>query len=162
VLQGGGMISKEDKEKIDKLIEKYQTNPGPLISILQDIQSIFSYLPKDILSYLSQKLKVSESKIWGIVTFYAQFYLEPRGKNTVRVCLGTACHVKGAKKVLERLQKILGIQPGETTEDLNFSLETVRCLGTCFLAPVIMVDQDYFGKLTPDRIERIIDQYRKD
>ncbi len=156
------MISKEDKEKIDKLIEKYQTNPGPLISILQDIQSTFSYLPKDILSYLSQKLKVSESKIWGIVTFYAQFYLEPRGKNTVRVCLGTACHVKGAKKVLERLQKILGIQPGETTEDLNFSLETVRCLGTCFLAPVIMVDQDYFGKLTPDRIERIIDQYRKD
>jgi len=156
------MISKEDKEKIDKLIEKYQTNPGPLISILQDIQSIFGYLPKDILSYLSQKLKVSESKIWGIVTFYAQFYLEPRGKNTVRVCLGTACHVKGAKKVLERLQKILGIQPGETTEDLNFSLETVRCLGTCFLAPVIMVDQDYFGKLTPDRVERIIDQYRKD
>jgi len=156
------MISKEDKEKIDKLIEKYQTNPGPLISILQDIQSIFGYLPKDILSYLSQKLKVSESKIWGIVTFYAQFYLEPRGKNTVRVCLGTACHVKGVKKVLERLQKILGIQPGETTEDLNFSLETVRCLGTCFLAPVIMVDQDYFGKLTPDRVERIIDQYRKD
>ncbi len=156
------MVSQEDKEKIDKLVEKHETDPGPLISILQEVQETFGYLPKDILIYLSQKLRISESKIWGIVTFYTQFYLEPRGKNTVRVCLGTACHVKGARKILDRLKKILGIQPGETTKDLNFSLETVRCLGTCFLAPVVMVNQDYFGKLTPDRIEKIINQYRKD
>ncbi len=156
------MISKEDKENIDKFIEKYKEDPGSLISILQEIQDIIGYLPEEILFYLSQKLKVPESKIWGIVTFYAQFHLEPRGKNTIRVCLGTACHVKGSKKVLGRLQKILGIQTGETTEDLNFSLETVRCLGTCFLAPVIMVNQDYFGRLIPDRVEQIIDQYRKD
>ncbi|RLE15471.1 NADH-quinone oxidoreductase subunit NuoE [Candidatus Aerophobetes bacterium] len=156
------MVSQEDKEKIDKLVEKHETDPGPLISILQEVQETFGYLPKDILIYLSRKLRISESKIWGIVTFYTQFYLEPRGKNTVRVCLGTACHVKGARKILDRLKKILGIQPGETTKDLNFSLETVRCLGTCFLAPVVMVNQDYFGKLTPDRIEKIINQYRKD
>lgn len=156
------MLSKEDKEKIDKSVEKYQADPGSLISILQEVQNIFGYLPKESLSYLSQKLKVPESRIWGIVTFYAQFYLEPRGKNIIRICQGTACHVKGAKKVLDRLQKILGIEPGETTEDLNFSLETVRCLGTCFLAPVVMVNQDYFGKLTPDRVEQVINQYRKD
>jgi len=156
------MISSGDREKIDEVIEKYRDDPGPLISILQEIQNIIGYLPEEVLSYLSRKLKVPESKIWGVVTFYSQFYLEPRGKNTIKVCLGTACHVKGAGKILDRLKEILRIKEGETTKDLNFSLETVRCLGTCFLAPVIMVNKDYFGKLTPDRVEQIINQYRKD
>ncbi len=153
------MLNEKDKEKIEAVLEKHQDEPGPLISILQEVQNIFGYLPEDALSYISQKLKISKSRIWGIVTFYTQFYLEPRGKNTIRVCIGTACHVKGAKKVLERLQKILGIKPGETTQDLKFSLETVRCLGTCFLAPVVMINNDYFGKLTPDRVEKILNQY---
>ncbi|MCD6575136.1 NADH-quinone oxidoreductase subunit NuoE [Candidatus Aerophobetes bacterium] len=156
------MISSGDREKIDEVIEKYRDDPGPLISILQEVQNIIGYLPEEVLSYLSRKLKVPESKIWGVVTFYSQFYLEPRGKNTIKVCLGTACHVKGAGKILDRLKEILRIKEGETTKDLNFSLETVRCLGTCFLAPVIMVNKDYFGKLTPDRVEQIINQYRKD
>ena len=156
------MISSGDREKIDEVIEKYRDDPGPLISILQEIQNIIGYLPEEVLSYLSRKLKVPESKIWGVVTFYSQFYLEPRGKNTIKVCLGTACHVKGAGKILDRLKEILRIKEGETTKDLNFSLETVRCLGTCFLAPVIMVNKDYFGKLTPDKVEQIINQYRKD
>jgi len=154
------MVSTEDKKKVDTLIEKYKDDPGPLISILQEIQNTFGYLPRDVLSYLAEKLKVSESKIWSVVTFYSQFYLERRGKHTVRVCLGTACHVKGAPKILNRLTKTLGIRPGETTEDLSFSFETVRCLGTCFLAPVIMIDNDYFGKLTPDRVEKILNSYR--
>ena len=156
------MISSGDREKIDEVIEKYRDDPGPLISILQEVQNIIGYLPEEVLSYLSRKLKVPESKIWGVVTFYSQFYLEPRGKNTIKVCLGTACHVKGAGKILNRLKEILRIKEGETTKDLNFSLETVRCLGTCFLAPVIMVNKDYFGKLTPDKVEQIINQYRKD
>jgi len=156
------MISSGDREKIDEVIEKYRDDPGPLISILQEVQNIIGYLPEEVLSYLSRKLKVPESKIWGVVTFYSQFYLEPRGKNTIKVCLGTACHVKGAGKILDRLKEILRIKEGETTKDLNFSLETVRCLGTCFLAPVIMVNKDYFGKLTPDKVEQIINQYRKD
>jgi len=155
-----GMVAQKDKEKIDKIIEKYKNEKGPLISILQELQDTFGYLPRDVLSYLSFRLRVPESKIWGVVTFYSQFYLEPRGKNTVKVCLGTACHVKGAGKILDRLRKVLGIKEGQTTKDLKFSLETVRCLGTCFLAPVIMINKDYFGRLTPDRVEQIINQYR--
>ena len=108
------MLSQEDKEKVDRIIDNYHDDPGPLISVLQEVQGTFGYLPPDALVYLAQKLRVSESEIWGIVTFYAQFYLEPRGKNTIKVCLGTACHVRGANKVLERLQRILGIGAGET------------------------------------------------
>jgi len=154
------MLAEKDKEKIDRVLKKYQDDPGPLISTLQEVQNIFGYLPKEVLSYLCEKLKVPESRVWGIVTFYAQFYLEPRGKNTIRLCLGTACHVRGARRVLDKLQKLLGINPGESTADLKFSLETVRCLGTCFLAPVVMVNSDYFGRMTPDRVEQVLAQYQ--
>lgn len=154
------MLAEKDKEKIDRVLKKYQDDAGPLISILQEIQNIFGYLPREILSYICEKLNVSESNIWGIVTFYTQFYLEPRGKNTIRVCLGTACHVRGARRVLDKLQEVLKINPGESTPDLKFSLETVRCLGTCFLAPVIMVNSDYFGKMTPSKAEQVLSQYQ--
>ena len=154
------MLSKEDEEKINQIIDRYRDDPGPLISILQEVQTTFGYLPKDALSHLSRRLKIPESKIWGVVTFYSQFYLEPRGRNTIKVCLGTACHVKGSDKILDKLRKILGIKEGQTTKDLKFSLETVRCLGTCFLAPVMMINNDYYGRLTPDRVEHIVNQYR--
>ncbi|RLE12712.1 NADH-quinone oxidoreductase subunit NuoE [Candidatus Aerophobetes bacterium] len=154
------MLSKEDEEKINQIIDRYRDDPGPLISILQEVQATFGYLPKDALSHLSRRLKIPESKIWGVVTFYSQFYLEPRGRNTIKVCLGTACHVKGSDKILDKLRKILGIKEGQTTKDLKFSLETVRCLGTCFLAPVMMINNDYYGRLTPDRVEHIVNQYR--
>ncbi len=154
------MISKEDKENIDKLIEKYKEDPGSLISILQEIQDIVGYLPEEILTYLSQKLKVSESKIWGIVTFYAQFYLEPRGKNTIKVCLGTACHVRGAPKVLEEVERKLSIQSGETTKDLHFTLETVNCLGACALGPLLVINGKYFGKMTPSKVRKVLKTYR--
>ena len=154
------MLSKEDEEKINQIIDRYRDDPGPLISILQEVQTTFGYLPKDALFHLSRRLKIPESKIWGVVTFYSQFYLEPRGRNTIKVCLGTACHVKGSDKILDKLRKILGIKEGQTTKDLKFSLETVRCLGTCFLAPVMMINNDYYGRLTPDRVEHIVNQYR--
>jgi len=154
------MLSKEDEEKINQIIDRYRDDSGPLISILQEVQTTFGYLPKDALSHLSRRLKIPESKIWGVVTFYSQFYLEPRGRNTIKVCLGTACHVKGSDKILDKLRKILGIKEGQTTKDLKFSLETVRCLGTCFLAPVMMINNDYYGRLTPDRVEHIVNQYR--
>lgn len=154
------MLSKEDEEKINQIIDRYRDDSGPLISILQEVQTTFGYLPKDALSHLSRRLKIPESKIWGVVTFYSQFYLEPRGRNTIKVCLGTACHVKGSDKILDKLRKILGIKEGQTTKDLKFSLETVRCLGACFLAPVMMINNDYYGRLTPDRVEHIVNQYR--
>lgn len=154
------MLAK-DKKKVDTLVREYSGDAGLLISVLQDVQNAFGYLREDILSYLAQKLKVSESKIWGIVTFYSQFRLKPGGKHTIKVCMGTACHVRGADKVLDRLQRILRIKVGETTEDMQFSLEIVRCLGTCFLAPVIMVNQEYFGRVNPDRVENMLSRYNK-
>ena len=150
---------KLNKVELDKILEKYEGEAGGLIPILQEVQEIYGYLPEEILTYISECSKVPLSKIYGIVTFYAQFSLVPRGRNTIKICQGTACHVKGGKRVLSKLEKVLGIKAGETSSDLKFTLETVRCLGTCFLAPVMMINYDYFGKLTPDRVSSILGQY---
>jgi NADH:ubiquinone oxidoreductase subunit E len=112
-----------------------------------------------VLAAVGKHLHVSMSRIYGVVTFYAQFYLNPRGRHTVRVCRGTACHVRGGKSVLNTVKEALGIEDGETTPDFNFSLETVACLGTCFLAPVMMVDRNYYGKLIPQKVASIINQH---
>jgi len=155
------MLSKEDKKRIGELIQKYQNESGPLISILQETQEVFGYLPQDVLSYLSQKLKISESKIWGIVTFYGQFYLAPRGKNIIKVCLGTACHVRGAPRILEEIERKLDIKSSETTRDHNFTLETVNCLGACALGPLMVVNKKYFGKMTLSKVKEVLDMYKK-
>jgi NADH-quinone oxidoreductase subunit E len=113
------------------------------------------------LEEISRRTKTRLSRIYGVVTFYAQFYTEPRGRHTVLCCRGTACHVKGASEVLESVKRTLGIDRGQTTPDLKFYLETVACLGTCFLAPVMMIDSQYFGKLTPRRVRTILENYGK-
>ncbi len=150
---------KLNEAKIDKILEKYENEAGSLIPILQEVQETCGYLPEGILTYVSERSRVPLSKIYGIVTFYAQFSLVPRGKNTIKICLGTACHVKGAKRVLAKLEEALGIKVGGTSSDSKFTLEIVRCLGTCFLAPVMMINRDYFGKLTPDKVGKILEQY---
>ena len=150
---------KLNEAKIDKILEKYEREAGGLIPILQEVQGTCGYLPEGILTYVSERSKVPLSKIYGIVTFYAQFSLVPRGRNTIKICLGTACHVKGAKRVLAKLEEALGIKVGGTSSDSKFTLEIVRCLGTCFLAPVMMINRDYFGKLTPDKVGKILEQY---
>jgi len=130
-----------------------------LIGVLQKIQERFGYLPKEALVAVSRRARVPLSRIYGIVTFYAQFYTEPRGRHTIRCCRGTACHVKGAQQVIETLERELGIREGQTTPDMLFYLETVACLGTCFLAPVMMVDNHYYGVLTPQKIQSILRSY---
>lgn len=150
---------KLNEAKIDKILEKYEREAGGLIPILQEVQETCGYLPEGILTYVSERSRVPLSKIYGIVTFYAQFSLVPRGRNTIKICLGTACHVKGAKRVLAKLEEALGIKVGGTSSDSKFTLEIVRCLGTCFLAPVMMINRDYFGKLTPDKVGKILKQY---
>jgi len=127
-----------------------------LIGILQDVQDHFGYLPPKALREISRRTRIPLSRVWGVVSFYAQFYTTPRGKHTVRCCRGTACHVKGAGRVLDAVQRELGVEEGETTPDMIFYLETVACLGTCFLAPVMMIDQQYFGGLTPQRVQSIL------
>jgi len=148
-----------DLKRLDAVFEKHRGEDGALIPVLQEAQNIYGYLPEEVLRRISRNLRVPISNIYGAVTFYAQFYLSPRGRHVIKSCQGTACHVRGAKGVLESLTRELKVQPGETTEDLNFSLETVACVGTCFLGPVIMIDEDYYGKLTPKRSVDALKKY---
>ena len=153
------MPNELDLSKLDGIFKKHLSEEGSLIPVLQEAQEVYGYLPEAVLAVIGKQLRVSMSRIYGVVTFYAQFYLNPRGRHTVRVCRGTACHVRGGKSVLNTVKEMLGIEDGETTEDFNFSLETVACLGTCFLAPVMMVDRSYCGKLIPQKIASIIKQH---
>lgn len=150
-----------DLSKLEPVFKRYKdVVNGALIPVLQDAQDVYGYLPVSVLEVISTHLEVPISQVYGVVTFYAQFHLDPRGKHIVRTCQGTACHVRGAGKILDALKESLGIPPGKATEDLQFTLETVACIGACGLAPVIMVDQDTHGRLTPLAIPDILDKYR--
>ena len=148
-----------DSAKLEKILEMHVGQKGALIPILQEIQAAYGYLPEEALKMVSRGVKVPLSRIYGVITFYAQFYLTPRGKHLIKACQGTACHVRGASQVLDNLSRELKVNPGGTTEDLSFSLETVACVGTCFLAPVIMINEDYYGKLTPKKAMDAVKKY---
>jgi NADH-quinone oxidoreductase subunit E len=148
-----------DNTKLEKILEMHSGQKGALIPILQEIQAAYGYLPEEALKMVSREIKIPLSRIYGVITFYAQFYLTPRGKHLIKACQGTACHVRGASQVLDNLSRELKVNPGGTTEDLNFSLETVACVGTCFLAPVIMINEDYYGKLTPKKAMDAVKKY---
>jgi NADH-quinone oxidoreductase subunit E len=139
-----------------------ETGPDNLIPVLHEIQEAYGYLPAEVLSELSRRSGIAASRIYGVVTFYEYFHLEPHGRHTVRCCRGTACHVRGGQKIIAATKRILGIEPGQTTDDMQFTFETVACLGTCFLAPAMMVDADYYGHLTAKKIEDILQSYRGD
>ena len=153
------MSNDVDLSLLEPILEKYQLQEGVLITVLQEAQATYGYLPEEVLDCISQRLKVALSRIYAVVTFYAQFYLTPRGKNVIRLCRGTACHVRGSNLILEAMEEVLGIGEGETTDDLQFSLETVACLGTCFLAPVMMVNSSYYGKINSQKARAIIESY---
>jgi NADH-quinone oxidoreductase subunit E len=148
-------------KKVEQILEKYEYRHEALIGILQDIQRLENYLPPETLRYVSQVLEVPLTRIYHISTFYKAFSLKPRGRHCIRVCLGTACHLSGALQNQEQIERSLGIREGETTEDMIFSLETVNCLGTCALAPVTMIDEDYYGEVTPGKVESILSIYSK-
>jgi NADH:ubiquinone oxidoreductase subunit E len=149
-----------DLAPLDDIIARQKaTGRAALIPVLQQSQAHFGYLPEPVLERISRRLGLPVSTVYGVVTFYSQFHLTPRGRHTIRSCQGTACHVRGAKKVLEALQRSAGIKPGETTPDLRFTLETVACLGCCFLAPSMMIDDQYFGKLAPRDVEAVLEQF---
>ena len=147
-------------EQLAVLLDKYRGTKGSVIPVLQQAQDIFGYLPKDVLVHISKEVDVPISQIYGVVTFYAQFHLAPRGENIIRSCQGTACHVRGAKAVLVSIKEKLGLKDGQaTTPDLKFTLETVACIGACGLAPVFMVNDDTHGRLTPESVGPILDKY---
>jgi NADH-quinone oxidoreductase subunit E len=146
-------------DKIDQIIDKHQGDASSLIQVLLEIQSENHWLPKEALDKVSEKLHVPFSRIHHITTFYKAFSLIPRGRYEIQVCMGTACHVRGASRVLEKVQDLSGITPGETDLDLKFSLETVNCLGCCALGPVMVIDGEYHGKMSPGKVEDVLKNY---
>ena len=150
-----------NSKEVNAILNKYKRDQSSIIAILQDIQESERYLPRDVLEYVAKKMDVSLSKIYHLSTFYQAFSLEPRGKHLINVCLGTACHVRGAAKLVDRLESDLKISAGETTADRVFSLETVNCLGACALGPVVVIDGEYFGQMGPEKIGDLLQKYRK-
>ena len=152
--------NKDRFAKVDEILAHYNGVKGALIPVLQEAQDAYGFLPKDIISRIADTLKIPVSQVYGVVTFYSQFHLNPRGRNIIRVCQGTACHVRGAKAVLKALEDELRIAPGQTTTDERFTLETVACLGACGLAPVLMINDDTHGRLTPETVCKLLDHYQ--
>ena len=145
--------------KVDEIIDAHKGKPGCLIPVLEECQGVTGYLPVELQEYISKALNIPGSTIYGVVTFYSFFSMVPKGRHIIKVCLGTACYVRGTKTIMKVLVDKLGLQVGQTTEDRRFSLEAVRCLGACGLAPVMVVDEDTHGGVTLDRIENILDRY---
>ena len=148
-------------EELDRFIESIKDKPGILIEVLHKAQEIFGYLPEEVQAHVAEKLNVPESKVYGVVTFYHFFTMQPRGKYQIKICLGTACYVKGADQVLGRLKEELKVDVEEVTEDGQFSIHPVRCLGACSMAPVVLIgEKDFYGRVTPSEVPKIIKKYR--
>ncbi|ABO50382.1 NADH dehydrogenase subunit E [Desulforamulus reducens MI-1] len=152
---------KDPKQKaLKETFARYQGTSGSLIPILQEAQEIYGYLSGEVMQQIARELNIPYSKVYGVVTFYAQFHLRPRGRNIIRICTGTACHVKGADRLLETVREATGLEGEGTTEDLRYTLETVACLGACGLAPAMMINEDTYGRLTPVKALNILKQYQ--
>jgi NADH-quinone oxidoreductase subunit E len=150
-----------DPSTVDHIIEAHGAQPSGVIQMLQDIQSEYRYIPREAMEQLSKKLDIPQSHIYHVSTFYKAFSLTPRGEHEIRVCLGTACHIRGGKRIAEGFERSLNIFAGETTADGIFTLETVNCLGACALAPLVQVGEDNHGKMTIEKVERVLKKYRK-
>ncbi|MCX5832267.1 MAG: NAD(P)H-dependent oxidoreductase subunit E [Deltaproteobacteria bacterium] len=149
----------EQVTKLDGIIEKFKGKPGGLIPVLEEAQVALEFIPLSVQKRIASGLNLPLSRVYGVVTFYSFFTMTPRGKHTVRVCLGTACYVRGGKALTDALEKQFGIKQGETTADRMFTLESVRCLGACGLGPVVVVDDDVHGRLKPGKVKEVLSQY---
>jgi NADH:ubiquinone oxidoreductase subunit E len=145
--------------RVDQIIDAYRGKPGCLIPVLEECQGVSGYLPVELQEYIGSRLDIPGSTIYGVVTFYSFFSMTPKGRHNIKVCLGTACYVRGIAEILARLQSKFKIEVGKTSEDRRFSLEAVRCLGACGLAPVIVVDSDTHGGMTPDKVIEVLNRY---
>lgn len=159
LLEMAGPLGEEKLARIEPIVAKYTGRPGYLIPALKEAQETFGYLPREVQLRLAEGLNIPASHIYGVVSFYSFFTMVPRGRNVIRLCLGTACYVKGAPELQAKIEQELGISVRETTEDRRYTLEAVRCLGACGLAPVMMVGEDTHGALTPGKVMDILAQY---
>jgi len=151
---------REIEDSVGAVLARYQRDEGFLVSILQDVQTKLNYLPREALLKVSQGLDVPLSRVYSVATFFKAFSLKPRGRHLLHVCMGTACHVRGAVRVLDRIEQELGIGSGETTRDLEYTLETVNCVGACALGPVVVVDGEYTGQMTSDKVKHLLEGCR--
>ncbi len=147
------------ERKVGSILDSYRHDTGLLVSILQDIQVEYNHLPREALMQVSQGLEVPLSRVYSVATFFKAFSLTPRGRHLINVCLGTACHVRGAVRILEGIERELGIKVGETTENLRFSLETVNCVGACALGPIVIIDGEYSGQMKTDKVKPLLEGY---
>jgi NADH:ubiquinone oxidoreductase subunit E len=145
--------------KVEVLIDTYTNKKEQLISLLQDIQAEFNYIPQDVLVRISQRLDIPLSQVFSVATFFKAFSLKPRGRHVITVCLGTACHVRGGQRLVDKMARTYNLKPGETSEDERFTLETANCLGCCALGPVVVVDGKYESQVTPDKLDKILKKY---
>lgn len=152
-------FSTEQLAQTEAVIARFRGKPGGLIPVLEQVQDILGYLPVSVQLLIADGLNLPPATVYGVVTFYSFFTMKPRGRHNIRVCLGTACYVRGGKKLLDGMQAKLGIEPGGCTQDRRFSLETVRCLGACGLAPVVVVDNDTHGQMKPAKLDTLVDRY---
>lgn len=152
-------ISDEMCDKIENVIDKYRDKSGGVTQILRESQTIVGYLPLELIDYIADSINLPKSDVFGIASFYSLFSLKPKGRHIIKVCIGTACYVKGIREVLRRLKQVYNLEDGETTPDRRFSLESVRCLGACGLAPVMVVDEKTYGAVTPDKVLSILEEY---
>ena len=150
-----------DWDKLNAIIDRHRGEKWGLIPLLQEIQEHAGYIPPETIEPVARAMKLFPSQVQGVITFYAGFTLKPKGKYILKVCRGTACHVKGSRSIIRSMQKELGLKEGETSPDYQFTLETVACLGACFLAPAMLVNHNYFGKLAPPKVTSILEQYKK-
>jgi NADH-quinone oxidoreductase subunit E len=152
---------KKDYEKVEAIINKYGGNHDSVIAILQDVQAEYRYLPETVLRLVARRLELPPIQVYGVATFFKAFSLKPRGEHLIKVCVGTACHVRGSQPVLDEVKRQLGIEAGETTEDMKFTLERVNCLGACALGPIMVLDDEYHGEMSPGKVKTIMSNHRK-
>ena len=150
-----------DKRELEQILERYNRSQGQIIAILHEIQDLERYLPEDDLRFVAEKLNMPAPQIYHIATFYKAFSLKPKGRHICNVCMGTACHVRGAPLVLEELERKLGIKAGDTTPDMEYSITTVNCLGACALGPIMVVDGKYYGQMIPSKVKSVLEQTQK-
>jgi len=151
---------KPDAQKVKSILARYRGDPGMLVPILQDVQAEYNYLPKEALVQVGKGLDVPFSQVYSVASFFKAFSLKPRGRHLVNVCLGTACHVRGAVRVLDEIERRLGIKSGETTKDMKYTLETVNCVGACALGPIVVIDGNYSGQMTGSRVKPLLESYK--
>ncbi len=146
----------EPAKAVSEILSRYHGDPARMIEILQDLQEIYRYLPKEVIEEVSHQTEIPINRIYHIATFYKAFHLEPRGETIITVCTGTACHVRGSFRTLDLLSERLGVKPNETSGDLKYTLETVGCVGACALGPIVIINGKYYGHMTPDRMDRVL------